>query len=127
MDPFSGTDNTYQSCYPDGGDQPIDRILEALATPRRRYTCYHLQESDTADLDDLAQAVAAMEKGRSPDEIRSEVIDDVKADLYHHALPKLSALDVIEYDSRSKMVRYRHPPDHFEQFLDIARDHDPDR
>lgn len=109
----------------DGGEEQVDRLLDALGTYRRRCVLYCLLESESADLTEIARAVAAMEGRHPPDEISPEVLENVKADLYHHTLPKLAALNVIEYDPRTETVCYRHPPAHLEEFLELTQELDP--
>lgn len=112
------------SVHADGGDEQVDRLLDALGTYRRRCVLYCLMETEPADLEEIAREVTAMETDQSPDEIPTEVRETVKIDLYHNTLPKLAELTVIEYDPRSKTVRYQHPPPHIEEFLDLTRDLD---
>lgn len=95
----------------------IDEILSALAAKRRRYVLYYLQEEETAALDDLARQLAAWETDRSPTEVSESAIERVRVQLYHDHLPKLAASHLIEFDERSKYVRYKHPPTLLEKFL----------
>lgn len=118
-------DRPWSPVHADGGDQEVDRLLDAVGTYRRRCVLYCLMETDTAELEELTRSVSAMENDQAPDDIPTETLDDVKADLYHQTLPKLAELKIIEYDPRSETIRYQHPPLHFEEFLSLTRDLDP--
>lgn len=123
--PRDDHDRVYLPIHADGGNEQVDRLLDALGTYRRRCVLYHLMKNDPAEIEEVARAVAAMERGRPPDDVSAEVRDTVKTDLYHNTLPKLANLNVIEYDQRSETVCYQHPPPHIEEFLALTRKLDP--
>lgn len=111
--------------HADGGCEQVDRLLDALGTYRRRCVLYHLAETNPAELDEVARAVAAMENDQPSDSVPAEVRDTVKRDLYHNTLPKLAELNVIEYDPRSETVCYQYPPPHIDKLLELTRTLDP--
>ena len=84
-----------------------DRLFSALATERSRGVVDYFRESgDTvASTEELAAHVA----DRQPvaDRPRSE---HVAVRLHHFDLPKLADADVLEYDPRSRTVRFRGHP-----------------
>lgn len=103
----------------DGGVTVSD-ILEALASQRRRYALYYLQDEEYSELEELAEYVAAKEYETSLSELHDQAFKDVRIDLYHTQLPKLEDAGIIAFDSRNKAVRYHEPPDAIEQFLDYC-------
>lgn len=92
-----------------GGNQGVvtldlDAVFDLLAEPRRRKLLYHLSSyEEVASLDDLATAIAAEEHGGSPPEA---LVDRVRCELHHVHLPRLTAEQVVEYDVRTRTVRY---------------------
>lgn len=92
------------------GDDPrsIDDLFDAMANRRTRYTLSHLESIpvDVVELDDLVDAVVAweVEAGLAVDS--EEHRRCVAIALHHNHLPKLAESAVIDYDPRSKTVRY---------------------
>jgi DNA-binding transcriptional ArsR family regulator len=80
----------------------VDGILSALADQHRRLAIRCLIDStdQTATLRELAQYV----RGRFHEE-RS--VKEIKTNLHHSHVPKLVGAGLLEYDARSKTVRYR--------------------
>lgn len=92
-------------------DVPLDARLDALSNARRRAVCRHFAGSETevAGLDELVDVVADAQRRRSsdgPDGDRHAV----ETQLYHVDIPKLSEVDVVEFDPRSGTVRYLGDP-----------------
>lgn len=102
----------------DGGDRRLDRILEGVARPRCRRVLYCLAEDEPLSLDEVTARIAEHETGPNP---ATEQHGAVKTDLYHHVLPKLADLKLIEYDLRSETVRFQDPPSELEEFLRLCR------
>lgn len=98
----------------------LSEIFDALAHERRRYALYHLQEHERAQLQAVAERVAAWERDCPPDELSSETCDRIENELYHVHLPKLEAAALVEYDSRSGAIRFRDPPDALDSLLEIC-------
>lgn len=100
----NGSDIAVTEAHPDGGRSSIDVALETLASRRRRYALYYLQDQTTATLREVALQVTAWEKGES---VRATDLDDrVYADFYHRHLPKLVDANMVEYDPRQELIRY---------------------
>lgn len=95
-------------------DEGTNGLYQALAHPRRRVVVSCLAPSAASaggdvtaiSLDELASEVATAEvpEGTDADEERRR---RVRISLHHCHLPKLDALDVLEYDSADQTVRYR--------------------
>ena len=93
---------------PDSSDphprtDPIDEAFRSLASERRRavLSFFHRSPEEVASVDDLVDHVAA----RSDEER-----EHVAIGLHHVTLPKLGESGLVEYDSRSRTVRYRGDP-----------------
>lgn len=108
----------------DGGQPPLDRVLEALSQEIDRYILYYLYENESATFDDLVDGVIALDADEPPINISDNYRRKVRTKLHHKRLPKLESLGIIEYDQRNGSVRYRNPPPHFTEFLQLAQDLD---
>ena len=86
-------------------DNPIDAALRALADERRRLSIRYLVETPegTASFDEIQDYVTAY--GADDTDPR-----EVAIELHHVHLPLLTEADIVEYDPRSKTVRYRTDP-----------------
>ncbi|WP_202614413.1 DUF7344 domain-containing protein [Halostella litorea] len=98
---------------PDGGGTTppsLDTVFDLLSDRRRRYALYHLVEAGptTVEYTSLAERVADWEA--DGDEASADRVETVAADLYHSHLPKLDAENVVDFDPRSGVVRYRGQP-----------------
>ena len=81
-------------------DLPDDVVADLLDVERRRRALEVLSRQETAMvIDDLAAAVRARETETSPDAIESEERQRVRDELFQRHLPKLTATDVVRYDS----------------------------
>lgn len=94
----------------DGGTITVDEVLECLVDSRRRVILYYLQDNPVADLDELSTHILAREDEIQPTNIPPDRQQQVQAQLVHRHLPKLASARLIEFDQRSRTVRYRHPP-----------------
>lgn len=113
-----GSDVAVSEVHPDGGRASVDIVLETLASRRRRYALYYLQDQTTATLQEVSLQVTAWEKGVS---IQTTDFDDrIYADFYHRHLPKLADANMIEYDPRQELIRYD-CSDLVERMLELAR------
>jgi predicted transcriptional regulator len=83
-------------------DPELDAILDVLTSRHRRDILYHLEDAETEVLR-LAELVDAVQAG-NPDPTNREA---VMANLHHVQLPKLNEIGWIEYDFRSRTIRYR--------------------
>ncbi len=99
------TDSEATSGDPNLPDDVVDDILGA---DRRRYALEALSRRDAAMVvDDLAAVVRARETGSTPDDVESEERQRVRDDFFQRHLPKLTATDVVRYDSMLGTVELR--------------------
>jgi DNA-binding transcriptional ArsR family regulator len=81
-----------------------DHFFAALTNRRRRCVLAYLSNgsSDSATMQELVDDIAAREHGN-----RADSFDEIEITLFHHHLPKLADTGFIEFDKRSKIIRYR--------------------
>ena len=87
-------------CYPEKAPQ-VDDLLDTLSHHIRREIIQYFEthaEADTASREELVEHLLA----RTPETTRT----DVEIQLTHKHLPKLAERGWIEYDPRSKQIRY---------------------
>jgi len=100
---------------PTGGNDPaevepapftpaIDTVFEVLENEYRRRICLFLIEEGVSvvRLEDVANALEGELDEVDPGRFR--------AGLHHWHLPKLDAVDLVDYDPRSRTIRYRGQP-----------------
>lgn len=77
-------------------------LYRLLADPYRRATLSYFRnsESDIAEVSDIADSIS--DDGKE---------EQVRIRLHHQALPRLDDTEFLDYDARSKTVRYREAPD----------------
>ena len=93
----------------------VDAVLELLGAQRRRYALYFLEEqSEPVPIEDVAEAVAAMEAAGE------DAPGDVKVSLHHNHLQKADEYEFIQYDSEKGVVELMDSPPHFELLLTVA-------
>jgi len=105
----------------------LDTVFSLLSNRRRRYVIYCLLdgETETVECSALAERVAAWEADDGdPTEERLEA---VSADLYHSHLPRLDAENVVDFDPRTEVVRFRGQPTVEEYAEHAAYQELPDR
>ena len=87
---------------PSADSSQLDVLYRLLATRDRRATLAYFRESssEVASVSDIADEIS--DHGEK---------EQTVLQLHHSALPRLDAADVIDYDARSKTVRYRGHPD----------------
>lgn len=102
---------------PDGGEPSLDEVLKTLADSRRRVLLYYLQDHEVTTVDELTRHIVAQE-AETPAEKGSNVQRErIEVELVHTDLPQLRNSNFIEYDSRSRTVRYSQPPEHIQKVL----------
>lgn len=81
--------------------------MEALSTRRRRYVIHVLMglPDPVVSLDTLADELLEYERAAN-DAVPEDRGTNVRVRLHHVVLPALTQAGVLEYDSRSRMVRY---------------------
>ncbi|NHN61449.1 MULTISPECIES: hypothetical protein [Halorussus] len=113
----------------EGSGRPIGDLFETVSDRRARYVLAHLESLsvDVVDLEDVAEYVAQRERAAeretesnpSDDSVGQGSGDDagsgvdverhchrVAVALHHNHLPKLDAVAVLDYDPRSRTLRY---------------------
>lgn len=86
-----------------------DSLGTLLADRRRRLLWAHLNASseDVFTLEELAGQLAEREREPGVDPVSDDRRQRVAVDLHHRHLPALADVGVLEYDARSRTVRYR--------------------
>jgi len=85
-------------------DNSIARALSGLSSQYRRLVIafFITTEEETVSVTELAEYVSAEQDDDGTPSLR-----EIKIQLHHRTLPKLAATGVLDYDTRSKTVRYR--------------------
>ena len=82
------------------------RLFDIIAQPRRRLVLAVLRERDEQlSVEELARLVAAEERASAPDAVPEADCSRIRVSLHHSHLPVLSAMDVLEYDPKARVVR----------------------
>ena len=94
----------------------LNATFDLLSSRRRRYALYHLDAAsvDVFDLDELVDAVVEWERATdSGDDDGDDAAHRrrVAVSLHHEHLPKLADAGVVDYDARSRTVRFRDADD----------------
>ena len=102
-------------------EESLDGLLEVLANERRRRILYYLdgKDDEVATFTELIDYVTVHEAD-SVDDLAS---DEVAVALYHTHIPRLEEAGLIEYDARSRTIRYREDP-RMKPYLRKAREQD---
>jgi len=94
-------------------------VHEVLSNDRRRLVLEALREAGgAAELGDLAEAVAARETGTDPPP--SDARQSVYVSLQQTHLPKLDALDLVEYDGDDREVRPLDRIEEIEVYMEVV-------
>ena len=105
-------DDNSPSSFDAGGssDDPrsIDDLFDTIAKRRARYALSHLESVsvNVVELDDLVDDVTEREVETGSAVESEEHRRRVAIALHHNHLPKLAEAAVIDYDPRTKTVRY---------------------
>lgn len=85
----------------------LNEVFAVLGHPRRRYLLYALaREENEESLAEIAARIASWERDKAVEEVTDDERRDVQVSLYHSHIPKLSAVDVLEFDeSEDTIVR----------------------
>lgn len=97
-----------------------DQALRAINSQRRREVLRYLRPSDESAVA-LHELAAAVVDRTGPDTPPHDV-ETVTVDLHHRDLPLLDAAGLLEYDSRSRTVRY-HGNQGIELLLCVVAEH----
>lgn len=103
-----------------GGDViSLDAVLRCLLKQRRRQVLYYLRRQRVATVDELAAGLLARERECSPEAVDPDRTEELASELVHVHLPHLADAKAIEYDQRSRTVRYSEPPALVGELLDV--------
>jgi hypothetical protein len=95
----------------ESGSMTFDELFDVLADERRRIALYCLDtRGRELGLDELADAVARLERGIDDGEsahLSDEDVQSVYIDLYHTHVPKMEDCGIVEHDPASGIVRLR--------------------
>lgn len=100
--------------------ESLSTVFGLLGDSRRRYLLYYLstRDGDVAELPAAANAVARYEAAETDDAASRE---EVKIELHHDHLPRLSKAEVLDYDERQGTIRFTgHPL--LEAWVETVRD-----
>ncbi|MFC7081107.1 DUF7344 domain-containing protein [Halorussus caseinilyticus] len=121
-----------EGATPDGGPSvsdertttgtDLDQLFEVLADGYRRRVLAYLDDTDDgiAAFSELVEHVADDSDGESTDDH-----ERIAVNLHHNHLPKLEDANVVEYDPRSEVVRYRGDP-FVADWVELAQSHESD-
>jgi len=104
-------------------DLSLDDVFGLLAERRRRFALHALLDVDqgATDCETLTRTVATREARADEEEYAlPELRDRVTRALHHVHLPKLDDAGVVDYDARSRTVRYWGHPVVEEYLLHVA-------
>ena len=94
----------------------LDHLLSALASDPRRRVLAHVQNTneETVSLESLAEHVAATQDAGT--------LEQARIHLHHIHLPALAAVNLLDYDTDTRTIRYGGWPDEvdvedFSQYL----------
>lgn len=113
------SDSPAGSSGPASTKNRLDALFAVLADERRRRVVRYFQtaEDDVASVDDLIKHTA---EGETVGPTRAQLVQT----FHHVTLPKLADKGVVEYDDRSRTVRYRGPRV-LERMLTVVTESDP--
>lgn len=87
----------------------LDRLFRVLSNHRRRYVLYYLEDAENAivTVTDLTNYVVQREREwkQNDDQPETDHRDEIRIDLHHNHLPRISDMGLIDYDARSKTIR----------------------
>lgn len=100
----------------------IDQILDLLSKERRRYALYYLTQQDgPISVTEVAEQVTEWETTGPPATISDERFEQVKIELLHTDLPKVSEANYINYDSERGIVELSGTPPGFDAIISLAK------
>lgn len=84
---------------------PMDDLYDVFSNRRRRYTLHYLRQTDgRVDFSELAEQIAAWERGKERQEVTSDERKYAYSALQQRHLPKMHDLGLLEYDKRAGSV-----------------------
>jgi hypothetical protein len=119
----SGTGSSERDDSDDSGSDSLstEAVFETLSSQRRRYTLHYLkQQQEPVTVRDLSEQVAAWENGIDRESVTPKLRKRAYTALHQTHLPKMSKLDVIEYDSDRGVVGMTPHVSQLDIYLDIV-------
>ncbi len=104
----------------DEGQDPVamDDVFGLLGNQRRRYVLKYLSTTnETITLSELAEQIAAWERGKDIAEITSKERERTYVSLYQCHLPKMAEVTAISYDKQRGEIESGEKFDRFTHFL----------
>lgn len=102
-----------------------DAVFETLSSRRRRYTLHYLkQRSEPVTVRELSEQVAAWENGIDRASVTPRLRKRVYTALHQTHLPKMSKLEVIEYDHDRGIVAMSGHMRQLDIYLDVVASDD---
>lgn len=82
---------------------PIDTTTTCslLSDPIRRHVLTLFRERRVWPVTELAAEIAARQRGRTPEDVPSDVVERTQVELVHNHVPRLADHGILEWDSRS--------------------------
>lgn len=99
----------------------IGDLVEVFSDPVARYAVVYLLEEETATLGELADVVTGWANADSGEVASRTDRDRVEVELYHLYLPKLAAMDVLEFDPDEKRAAIEASPETLAPLLEWVR------
>jgi len=112
--------NTEPEYEPGSEFEPLseDTVFDVLSSPRRRYLLYYLRTvGGAAELNEIAQQVAAWENGIEVERIERQQRKRVYVSLYQSHVPRLAEVGIIEYDADAGVVALADAAETIDAFL----------
>lgn len=109
------------------GEEPslsIDDAHALLSNHCRRFALHHLKRTESAELGELSEQVAAWENDVAVGEIDSRTRKNVYTSLQQHHLPKLDEKGVVSYDERSGEVELSAAAEELDIYLEVVSGND---
>lgn len=109
------------------GNSELDVVFDLLANQRRRRVLAALKGDDRRlTLNDLTKEIAVQESEALITDIPGDDVYDIFLSLQHTHVPKLAALELVEYDRKRNIVEPTDRLGSLEPQLSIAIGLDPD-
>lgn len=97
----------------------LDDAFDILSNQRRRHVLQYLldADADSVELGEIAEHVAALENDKDTSTLTSNERKRVYVGLYQNHLPRMDAVDVIEFDADRKQIRLGTNATELERYL----------
>lgn len=114
---------TEQSSEYESASLSEETVFDVLSSPRRRYLLYYLRTvGGTAELNEIAQQVAAWENEIEVEAVERQQRKRVYVSLYQSHVPRLTEVGIIEYDADAGVVALADGAETIDVFLAGRRD-----